>query len=487
MDKAERLGKLRQVMISKGRRDFWEYCKLLSPDFYFEGRDHLKLLCKSLQAFYEDRIVKDGREWVIVEDQQYGKRSCSQLYIQMPPRHGKTRTLTLFSSWVLGKDNGYKFMYTSYNDDAASDTSRFVRDIIGAEKLDALEFIFSDLFHEKLQQDNKAVSKWALSGQYFNFIASGKGGSVTGKGCDMLIVDDPVKNAEEALNENESEKTWNWFRNTLLSRVEEGGKILINHTRWPRRDLLQRLKDYYQGRESKPYYELIMKAYDGEKMLCDDLFSYDSYLNKQELTEEEIFQANYNQEVTDVKGRLYHKFLLLHQMPDKADVDHVAAYCDYADDGSDYMALVIGWVITGEERNIFILRDVLYTQESVEDYVDEFVDMLIRNEVDRCRIESNNGGKGFALNVEQRLMKKGASVEVQWEFNSSNKETRILTNANLVQAIMYYPADWKDRWPTFATHLLTYQRKGKNRHDDAPDVMTQVAEDLEYGGVLIYA
>jgi predicted phage terminase large subunit-like protein len=487
MERSERLGRLRQVKIAKGKRDFWEFCKLVAPDFYFDGRDHLKLLADTLQALFEDRIILEDGKWVVVPNRVYTRNVCNQIYIQMPPRHGKTRTLTLFCAWVLGNDPTHKFMYTSYNDESASDTSRFVRDCISQVKLDPTSFVFSDFFKSRLQADNKAVGKWALAGMYFNFIAAGKGGSVTGKGCDTLIVDDPVKNDAEALNEAESDKTWTWFTDTLLSRIEEGGKIIVNHTRWPRRDLVQRLKDKYSGKAIPPYYELIMPAYDGEKMLCEDILSYDSYLSKQELTEEEIFQANYNQEVMDIRGRLYHKFLTVTNMPNRDEIDYVAGYCDYADEGSDYMALVVGWVMSTESRQIFIIRDILYTQDPVESYIDEAVDMLIRNEVDILQVESNNGGKGFALSLESKLLKSGGQTEINWKYNTSNKETRILTNANLVQSMIFYPRDWKEQWPTFASHVMSYQRKGRNRHDDAPDVLTMIAEDLEYGGVMIYA
>jgi predicted phage terminase large subunit-like protein len=484
MTKAERLKRLRDIRVAKGKRDFWEYCKLTEPIFYSEDRWHLKKVCKSLQAFYEDRIVRVDGEWKIVEDASYTNEVCQQFYLEMPPRHGKTRTLTKFCEWVLGKENTYKFMYTSYNDENASDTSRFVRDLISKERTDPLEYVFSDFFNESLQQDNKAVSKWALKGQYFNFIAAGKGGSVTGKGCDFLIVDDPVKNARDALNDNESENTWKWFRDTLLSRVEEGGKILINHTRWPREDLIQRLKNKYEKAGEKPYYELVLPAFDGEKMLCDSLLSYQSYLQKKALLDEEIFEANYNQNVITVKGKVFHKFLMYDSMPE--DPAWVGAWCDFADEGDDFMALLVCNVFETENGNRAFVRDVMYVQDNVEAYMDDLIDMLNRNEVDIMKVESNNGGKGFAVEVERRLNIIGCPTEVQWEHNSSNKHTRIITNANLVQQMLIYPRDWKERFPEFARHILSYQRTGKNRYDDAPDVITMCAEDLEFGGLLIY-
>jgi predicted phage terminase large subunit-like protein len=164
----------------------------------------------------------------------------------------------------------------------------------------------------------------------------------------------------------------------------------------------------------------------------------------------------------------------------------VGAWCDFADEGDDFMALLVCNVFETENGNRAFVRDVMYVQDNVEAYMDDLIDMLNRNEVDIMKVESNNGGKGFAVEVERRLNIIGCPTEVQWEHNSSNKHTRIITNANLVQQMLIYPRDWKERFPEFARHILSYQRTGKNRYDDAPDVITMCAEDLEFGGLLIY-
>lgn len=489
MEKSKRLALLRQVKITKASRSFWEFCKLIAPDFYMEKRWHLKVLCETLQAFYEGRIVRCESEdqWRITYQTEYGVEHCSQLYVQMPPRLGKTRTITMFCAWILGKEQKFKFMYTSYNDDAAADTSRYVKNTIEQEKLIPTEFVYSDIFDAKMEKDNKGSFKWALEGQYFNFIAAGRGGSVTGKGADMLIVDDPVKNAEVAMNDAESEKTWSWYKDTLLSRLEEGGKILVNHTRWPKEDLIFRLKETYGGKRPD-YYELVLRAYDDGKMLCPDLLSLDSYLAKKKILGDDILEANYNQNVQALKGRLYRKFLLVHKRnePDSSEASGRYAYCDYADSGMDYMCLIIGDIYSREQGDMFYIQEVLYTQESVDEYIDEFVDKLIVYEVDNLLIESNNGGKNFAIEVENRINKRGGSTVVQSEYRTANKETRILTNANMVQDSILYPEDWETLWPEFSRDVKGYSKEGKNKHDDAPDCLTSVVEDLMYGGVLIH-
>jgi predicted phage terminase large subunit-like protein len=439
---------------------------------------HLHEYCSVLQAFYEDRIVWKNKKWKIV-DEPIPSKSCHMLFIEMPPRHGKSRTLTMFISWVLGLNQRAKFIYTSYNDDVASDMSRYVRDTITQDKLDASDFVYSDIFDAQLQKDNKSIMKWALEGQYFNMIAAGREGSVTSKGCDYLIIDDPVKDALEALNDNISEKIWNWYTGTLLSRIEEGGKIIINHTRWPRNDLIQRIKKKHEDKQP-PYYEIKFPAYDGKKMLCPELLSYSSYLEKKSLIEESIFEANFNQNVIDKKGSLYRMFRTYNIPP--RDIEERRARIDVADEGDNFTCCIVYDLY--QERAYVI--DVLYTQERVEDYSQDIANMLVALDVSIAVFESNNGGKGLALSVEQKVQELGGTTVIDWKFSHANKKTRIEINSGKVQSYIVFPKDWRTRWPVFHEHVMNYQRVGKNKFDDAPDTLTMIAEEFDDIGVLVY-
>jgi predicted phage terminase large subunit-like protein len=482
MTRSEQIAKLRKIKIAKAKRNFWEFAKLTDGDYFHEEHSHLRILSEVLQAYVENRIVRsvDG-SWEIVTDTDSSREVCNMLFISMPPRHGKTRTLTNFIAWVLGNKNSAKFLYTSYNDSTASDTSRYIRDTIQRKSTSPASVVYHDIFTAKLQNDNKAVQKWALEGQYFNLIAAGREGSVTGKGCDMLVIDDPVKSARDAMSEVESEATWDWFRGTLLSRVEEGGKLLINHTRWPRKDLIERLKTRYAGKKNKPYYELVMKAHLGEQhMLCPDLLTYYRYEQMSELMDDAIFLANYQQEVTDMHGQLYKKFSTYYVTP--TEFEERRGYCDSADKGDNYLCSIVGKYSNG----YLFVEDVVYTQERVEHTEQMVVNQLLLYEVDYYKVESNNGGRGFALAIEDMVSKAGGRTYIDWEVSSSNKETRIITNSGMVQTRLLFPKDWKERWPVFYEHLSGYMRTGKNKFDDAPDCATMAVIDLDAGGLVIY-
>ena len=105
-------------------------------------------------------------------------------------------------------------------------------------------------------------------------------------------------------------------------------------------------------------------------------------------------------------------------------------------------------------------------------------EMLFKNEVNLANIESNNGGRAFARNIERILKEKYKNnrTVIKWFHQSKNKKARILSNATWVMDHVYFPKNWQDRWKEFSKAILSYQKEGKNKHDDGPDALTGVAE-----------
>ncbi|WP_409349383.1 phage terminase large subunit [Streptococcus pneumoniae] len=155
----------------------------------------------------------------------------------------------------------------------------------------------------------------------------------------------------------------------------------------------------------------------------------------------------------------------------------MSAYTDTADTGKDYLASYI----YGEtmDKEAYIL-DILFTKEPMEVTEPLLARKLVENEVNLCWIESNNGGRGFARNVE-RLMRENHGTNqttVKWFHQSKNKQARILTNATWLMEHVYFPEGWRNRWPELYKSLMTYQREGRNAHDDAQDALTGIAEKI---------
>ncbi|HGJ8102258.1 TPA: phage terminase large subunit [Streptococcus pneumoniae] len=367
-------------------------------------------------------------------------------------------------------------MTGSYNDTLSTVFSKSVRNAIQEEKADDSITVFSDIFPDtKIKRGDGAMNLWSLEKGYNNYLATSPGGTATGFGADVIIIDDLIKSALEANNANILEGHWEWFTNTMLSRFEEGGKLIIIMTRWHSEDLagkaLSKLPE--SGYSVK---HISMRTYDEETdtMLCEDVLSKESYFRKVKAMGADIASANYQQEPIDIKGRLYSEFKTY---VDRPIFKRISAYTDTADTGKDYLASYI----YGEtmDKEAYIL-DILFTKEPMEVTEPLLARKLVENEVNLCWIESNNGGRGFARNVE-RLMRENHGTNqttVKWFHQSKNKQARILTNATWLMEHVYFPEGWRNRWPELYKSLMTYQREGRNAHDDAQDALTGIAEKI---------
>lgn len=166
--------------------------------------------------------------------ERVARGECKRLIINMPPRHTKSEFASyLLPAWFLGKYPGKKVIQTSHTAELAVGFGRKVRNLVDSE---AYKKIFPEL---ALQADSKAAGRWNTSkgGDYF---AIGVGGAVTGKGADILIIDDPHSEQEAALaqvNPEIYDKVYEWYTSGPRQRLQPGGSIVIVMTRWSLRDL----------------------------------------------------------------------------------------------------------------------------------------------------------------------------------------------------------------------------------------------------------
>ncbi len=445
--------------IELAKREFYFYCRLKAPDFYKPDRQYLADLCGELQAFHES------------DDEV--------LIINEPPRHGKSRTAGLFVEWVLGKDNQEKVMTGSYNETLSTMFSKNVRNSIQEAKADKYKPVYSDVFPgTRIKQGDGAMNLWSLEGGYNNYLATSPTGTATGFGCSLMIIDDLIKNAEEAYNEDVKQKHWDWFTNTMLSRLEEGGKIIIIMTRWASDDLAGRALQHYREQGAKVRHICMKASQDDGSMLCEEILSRTSYEAKKKAMGADIASANYQQEPIDIKGRLYTAFKTYDgALPAFKEIRN---YTDTADEGADYLCSINYGVTFANEAYIL---DVLYTKAPMEDTEPATAEMLFNRQVNKALIESNSGGRGFARAVIRILHDKHKSNHtiVKWFHQSKNKKARILSNSTWVMEHVYFPANWRNRWPEFHDAMVKYQREGKNKHDDGPDATTGIAESIGTG------
>ena len=211
------LGKLEQMKTqAMAQSRFLPFVRQVWPTF-IGGRHHAKMAA----AF--ERVAE-------------GK--CKRLIINMPPRHTKSEFASyLLPAWFLGKFPHKKVIQTAHTAELAVNFGRKVRNLVDT---DVYHDIFPDL---SLSADSKAAGRWNTSkgGDYF---AIGVGGAVTGKGADLLIIDDPHSEQEAALAEINPEiydKTYEWYTSGPRQRLQPGGAIVVVQTRWSKKDLTGRV------------------------------------------------------------------------------------------------------------------------------------------------------------------------------------------------------------------------------------------------------
>jgi predicted phage terminase large subunit-like protein len=436
-----------------------------------EGRDYLKDLCNTMQNFYEND-------------------DCKALILNMPPRHGKSRTAGLFSEWVFGKNTSEKIITASYNEQLATTFSRNVRNSIQERKASANRIVFSDVFpNTRIKRGNSSANLWALDGQHISYLATSPGGTVTGFGASLMILDDIVKNADEALNENVLEGHWEWWQNTMMSRLEKNGKIMIIATRWNTNDLSGKLIQQYTDL-GVPFKLITKKALqDDGTMLCEGVLTREAYDLISKTMSPEILEANYSQTPMDITGRLYNVgFQTYKKLPSDNDgnllLEEICNYTDSADQGDDYLCSITYGVFRGQ---CYVL-DVYFTKESMEITEPEVAKRLFDHKVNKSYIESNNGGRGFGRSVERILREKHHWYKTYIDLftQSRNKKARILSSATWCQNNILFPTGWENKYPEFYKDVMSYQREGKMKHDDAEDVLAGMYDKVGKGNLFSF-
>lgn len=198
-----------QALAEKASRRMEDYCTYVDPT-YLTPR-HLKILCNALDK------VETGE--------------IKRLMVFMPPRHGKSETVSRkFPSYYLGKNPDKNVILASYGYLLAKSFSRATRDLMESRR-------YKSVFPVRTAQDARSVNDWDIGNHKGGMLASGVGGTTTGYGADLFIIDDPIKNKEEAESEVIREKHWDWYRSVVLTRLEPDARLVLMMTRWHQQDL----------------------------------------------------------------------------------------------------------------------------------------------------------------------------------------------------------------------------------------------------------
>lgn len=430
-----------------------------------------------------------------------------KVIINIAPRYSKTElAVKNFVAHALSINPASKFIHLSYSDELALDNSESIRDIVATED-------YQKLFPEvqvKIGSDSK--KKWyttAGGGIY----ATATGGQVTGFGAGR--VDDPDKNYDLQLSDSDIDfiPTGDGFagaliiddaikpedaeselkRNKINQRWESTIKNRVNSRRTPmivmgQRTHLNDISGYLMETDGFTY-DIEEAKKDPTKWLVISIPVISDFgtenakalwpfkhtleeLMTMRLADSMVFDTQYMQDPQPKEGLMYSDFRTYVNHP-HVSLGMVKSYTDTADKGKDFLAT---WVYLEMPDFIYIL-DVYYTNLPMKDTEPESAMLLAKWKVELARIESNNGGEGFARAVEtQTRLLKNYETTFETFHQSDNKEVRIFNNSAKVTNLVQMPADWKTRWPLVYKHITTYLKAGKNANDDLEDALTGCVE-----------
>lgn len=440
--------------------------------------------------FYFPKMRQLNRFGVIQAMQDLEDNKLDRVCLSMPPGTQKTTLEKFFCSWVIGRDpSGYSIFF-SHSDDITRMFYKGALDIMTSD-----EYTFSEIFPDCVLQATDAKAETINFGNYKPF-ASLQCSSIGSKNAGKIrankyeFIDDLIGKLEEALNPVFLDKIWSIYAVDLKQRkLNELVKELIIATRWSVRDVIGRVQSLYEG--NPRLRTIAIPDIDPETGKSNFDYKYNgmsvAFFEDQALAMDDIsYRCLYKQEPIDREGLLYHDEDLMRYLtlPER-EPDAVLGICDVKNKGSDDMFLPV--LLQYGEKHYFV--DCICDDNADFGVQEERCsDILVKWGVQQCRFESNNGGDRFAENVTAAVDAKKGRCNITTKFTESNKETKIIVNADWVKKHVVFPDKSlyapKSDMGKAMTLLLTYAVTGKNPRDDVPDGFAQyalmVTEDRSY-------
>lgn len=249
----------------------------------YETANHLCLLADKLEALERGEIKR--------------------LMVFMPPRHGKTELCSIrFPAWYLGRNPQNQIIACSYAEGLAYSNSYAVRETIESPRYQRLW---------PLKLDVAGAVRWQLAGKdnkRASYIAAGVGGGITGEGADLLIIDDPIKNQEEAESEVYRQKIFDWYRTTARTRLQPDGKICIIQTRWHVADLAGKILEQAKTDKDADQWDVLnLPAIKDNQALWPEKYPIDTLNNIRASVGSRSFESLYQGQPTIAEGAVFRR------------------------------------------------------------------------------------------------------------------------------------------------------------------------------------
>lgn len=424
----------------------------------------------------------------------FAHKKIKRLMVTIGPQEGKSEgSSRRLPSYVHGLYPDTKIAVLSYAASLAQSFNRDNQRIIDSPEYKAL-FPKTGLIGTS---NSRAMSNKYLRNStrfdivdYTGFLKTiGRGGQLTGDPLDIAIMDDLYKDAMEGNSPVIRESVIEWYTSVVMKRLHNDSQQLIVFTRWHAEDLIGWLEEHdevillycwEQLEDINPdaWYKINFPALmnhkstelDNREMgepLYPKKHSKDK-LEKERKVDPEKFESMNQGDPTPKAGLLYTTGFKEYTARPR-EFKRLFNHTDVADTGTDFLCSLNCGV--GLDNYIYVF-DVYYTQDPQEITEEETAAFLKRSFIREADFESNNGGRGFARNVDRF---SGGRIVINAYHQTLNKESKILTNSAELQRKILMPYGWKSKFPRFAKDLLYFKRKFRsNAHDDAPDSLTEL-------------
>ena len=461
---------------------YWKTLLFEAPHLFDSYLLYLEKNREESDKFYEPKRSVLNKHGLIQALQDMEDDKLDILSISMPPGTQKTTLEKFFCSWIIGRHPKDYSLFFSHS----GDITRMFYDGVLDITTDSLEYTWGEIFPDVKLQSTNAKAETINFGKYKPYssiqctsVGSKNAGKVR---CNRyLYCDDLIGGIEEALNKIYLDKLWRIYTTDAKQRkLNEQAKEIHIATRWSVHDVIGRLQRAYAN--SKRVKFIVVPDIDPVTGESNFNYKYNGmsveHFNDIALTMDDIsYKCLYKNEPIEREGLLYHDDdLRRFQSLPLREPDAILGICDVKNKGTDFMFLPCFYQY-GED---YYLVDCVCDDNS--DYgvqYERLSNLIVNHNMQQCEFESNSGGDRVSFEVNKLVEKKGGRCNITDKPTETNKETRIIVNADWIKKHvlfkdkeLYTP---KEDYGIMMGWLMIYSLVGKNVHDDVPDGLANFA------------
>lgn len=465
----------------------WRRCLLFEAPHDFDSfMTYIELDRKPEKRFYAPR--KHYLRPMVQGFQDVLDGKLRLLTISMPKRAGKSQTGINFVNMLSGKFPDRSTLMEGTGDDLVKSFYNGCLEYLTVPN----EYLFYDVFPDARLVQTNADTKTAnlkSKSRFPTIMCRSIDARQVGlsEATNVLYLDDCVEGREEAKNRQRLDDKWEVISGDIMGRAIEGTPMVFTGTRYSLYDPIGRVQEHAQ-REGWAWRAIEIPALD---LVTDEsnyeyeregkkVFTTAYFREQRELLSAEQFESEFQQQPFEAKGLLFNKDELNYffELPKDRDPDTIIAVGDTAESGSDSTSMPVAKIYGSD---VYIV-DVVFDDSPAEVTKPECAKCLIDNRVASAVFESNNAGQYYARDVDQIIRERGYSVGIRTKRTISNKQTRIEFASDNIKKNFYFkhPSTYKrgSQYWNFMKEVTTYTRSGKVPHDDAPDSLSLLENEI---------